>query len=128
MPQRDLTEHRTRNGAVMSDRRDTTDTTVTNTYTHEEPVRGRQPVAGDEAASSTPPAESGVEMREDQTHPRGTSFVGSDSEPQMASRGRSLEGPNEGTPGGFAGISMGLLWTVVILLVVAASLILFFAL
>jgi hypothetical protein len=112
----------------MSDRRDTTDTTVTNAYTNEEPVRGRQPVAGDHSESYTPPAESGAEMREDQTHPRGTSAVGPDAEPQMASRDDSLEGPNDGEATGAAGISMGILWTAVILLVVAVALILFFAL
>lgn len=112
----------------MSDRRDTTDTTVTNTYANEEPVRGRQPVAGDESESYTPPADAGVEMRDDQTHPRGTSAVGSDSEPRMATRDHSLEGSNEGDAAGAAGISMGILWTAVILLVVAAALILFFAL
>lgn len=114
----------------MSDRRDTTDTTETNTYTHEEPVRGRQPVGGDHSASTTPPADSGVEMRDDQTHPRGTSAVGSDSRPQMASgsSGPLDQDRNDGGGGGFAGISMGLLWTVLILLIVAVVVIVFFAL
>ena len=112
----------------MSDRRNTNDTTVPNTSTSEESLRGRQPVAGDATESYTPPAESGVDMRDDQTHPRGTSFVGSDSEPRMASGGGSLEGPNSGGTGGAAGISIGLLWTVGILLVIAVAIILFFAL
>lgn len=112
----------------MSDRRDTTDTPVTNASTHEEPVRGRQPVAGDAAESYTPPASSGAEMRDDQTHPRGTSAIGPDSRPGMDSRDTSLEGPNTAETGGAAGISMGILWTAVILLVVAAAIILFYAL
>jgi hypothetical protein len=112
----------------MSDRRDITDTTVTDTAASEAPLRGRQPVAGDAAESYTPPASSGAEMRDDQTHPRGTSAVGSDSEPRMESRSGSLEGPNTADTGGAAGISMGILWTAMILLVVAAAIILFYAL
>jgi hypothetical protein len=112
----------------MSDRRDITDTTVTNTYASEAPVRGRQPVAGDHSESYTPPAESDAELRDDQTHPRGTSAVGPDAEPRMTTRDDSLEGSNDGEATGAAGISMGILWTAVILLVVAVALILFFAL
>lgn len=95
----------------MSDRRDTTETTVASTSTGEDPVRGRQPVGGDDSEPFTPPASAGAEMRDDHTHTSG-----------------SLEGPNTGDTGGAAGISIGILWTAVILLVVAASVILFFAL
>lgn len=53
-----------------------------------------------------------------------------DASPESRARvgGTRLEGPNPAGGGGFTGISMGVLWTVVILLVVAAAVILFFAL
>ena len=105
----------------MSDRRATIDTTMTDTSASDAPVRGRQPVGGDAAESYTPPAGSGAKMRDDQTHPRGTLAVGSDSGPRLGSRGGSLEGPNTADTGGAAGISMGILGTAVILRVVAAA-------
>lgn len=51
-----------------------------------------------------------------------------DEAPHATVRGDSLEGPNNDDGAGFAGISMGILWTAVILLVVAAAVILFIAL
>lgn len=53
-----------------------------------------------------------------------------DGSPKARARvsGTSLEGPNRADTGGAAGISMGILWTAVILLIVAAAVILFFAL
>ena len=93
----------------MSDRRDTIDAAVDGTVTGEQSIRGRQPVGGDGAESFTPPASSGSEMR-------------------MGTGDGSLEGPNTADTGGAAGISMGILWTAVILLVVGAAVILFYAL
>lgn len=117
----------------MTDRRDTTDRNAETFKSEDAPeveVRGtrRQAVAGDASESYTPPAESGVPLRDDQTNPRGTSFVGSDSGARMPERDQHLEGPNDASGGGFTGISMGILWTTLILLVIAAAVILFFAL
>lgn len=65
------------------------------------------------------------EARQDRPNPSG-----GEASPEARARvsGTSLEGPNRAETGGAAGISMGILWTAVILLIVAAAVILFFAL
>lgn len=88
----------------MSDRRDTTDRT-SETF--------QSPDAPD------------MEVRQGRPDP-----VSGDALPEARARvsGTSLEGPNRAETGGAAGISMGILWTVVILMIVAAAVILYFAL
>lgn len=55
---------------------------------------------------------------------------GGDASPEARARvrGGSVEGPGQGGTGGFLGVSMGLMWTVGIVTIVAIGVILFFAL